>query len=454
MESIQEESISKLFRKNAVGMIIAAMAAMLGIVVDGTLISRFLGEQCMAAYGLVTPVVNLVTVFSGVLSTGTQIVCARHIGANDKEGARRVFSMCMLATIVLSVLMMLVFFFARNPICRLLGATGTSAELLPLSADYLLGLLFSIPAVLLLFEFNGLMRLDNDPNRIIVAVATMTILDIILDLANIFFFKMEMLGMGLATSVSYTIALVIMLLHFTKKDIIFRPTLRHLKASDLSEIVMTGSASAVGSASAMLRNRALNGIMLGTVSAVAATAALSVLNTVMNLTSCTMAGVGMTISMIAGIVSGKKDTEGAKDLVKVSIKCALLVGAVMLVILVAGAPLLARLFTSAENPDMLPLVQRAFRIYGTGMVLYALNTAFINYAQGMRKIGTSNIFCFLENCVFIVLPALLLVESFDSDAVWMAFVITEILTILGVLIFTGVKNKRLPVHAADYTFME
>ena len=65
--------ISKLFRNSVISIIAAAIATMLGIVIDGIIIGRFLGSDSMAAYGLVTPIINLATAFSGILATGAQI---------------------------------------------------------------------------------------------------------------------------------------------------------------------------------------------------------------------------------------------------------------------------------------------------------------------------------------------------------------------------------------------
>ena len=62
---------------------------MVGIVIDGIVIGRFLGPDSMAAYGLVTPVINLATAFSGILATGAQVICAQRLGAGDKQGARK-----------------------------------------------------------------------------------------------------------------------------------------------------------------------------------------------------------------------------------------------------------------------------------------------------------------------------------------------------------------------------
>ena len=64
--------ISRLFRKSVISIIAAAVATMVGIVIDGIVIGRFLGPDSMAAYGLVTPVINLATAFSGILATGAQ----------------------------------------------------------------------------------------------------------------------------------------------------------------------------------------------------------------------------------------------------------------------------------------------------------------------------------------------------------------------------------------------
>ena len=122
--------ISKLFRNSVISIILAAIATMVGIVIDGIVIGRFLGPDSMAAYGLVTPVINLATAFSGILATGAQIICAQYLGAGDSQKARRAFSMCMVITVIISAIMMAVFLIFRDGISVMLGARGNSAHLL------------------------------------------------------------------------------------------------------------------------------------------------------------------------------------------------------------------------------------------------------------------------------------------------------------------------------------
>ena len=380
----------------------------------------------MAAYGLVTPIINLSTAFSGILATGAQIICAQHLGAGDKKSARRAFSMCMIITVIVSAVMMAGVLIFRNDISVLLGAHGKSAHLLQPTADYLLGIVFSFPCVLFLFEFNSLMRLDGDANRVIVAVVVMTLLDIAGDLVNVLIVHGGMLGMGLTTSIM----------------------------KDLGEIIATGSSSAVGSASSMLRNAALNQIMVASVLSSTAVAALGVVNTVFNFTSSTMLGVAMTTAMIAGMILGEQDRVAAESLVKVTVKVTLIVGGALTAILLIFADPIAGAFGGGDGAQMVSLAAKGLRIYAASILFYGLNVAFINYTQGMRRMVISDLFCFLVNLPFIVLPALALFGLLDADAVWWSFLIGETLNLICIIVFAAVKKRGFPFRAKDYLFLK
>ncbi len=446
--------ISRLFRKSVISIIAAAVATMVGIVIDGIVIGRFLGSDSMAAYGLVTPIINLATAFSGILATGAQVICAQHLGAGNAGKARRAFSMCMVVTVIVSALLMAAVLIFRDNIAVMLGAHGKSAHLLGLTSDYLLGVVFSFPCVLFLFEFNSLMRLDGDANRVIVAVVVMTVLDIAGDLVNALVIHGGMLGMGLTTSMSYLAALVIMLLHFTKKDIIFKFSLKDLRLKDLGDIILTGSSSAVGSASSMLRNAVLNQIMVATVLSSTAVAALGVVNTVFNFTSSTMLGVAMTTAMIAGMILGEQDRTAAEALIKVTVKMSLLVGGILTAVLLIFADLIAGAFGGSDGAQMVELASRGLRIYALSILFYGFNVAFINYTQGMRRMALSNTVCFLVNFPFVVLPALALFGVLDADAVWWAFIIGETLSLILIFIMAGIKKRGIPFAAKDFLFLK
>ena len=446
--------INKIFRTSVISIIAAAVAAMLGIVIDGIVIGKMLGPDCMAAYGLVTPLVNMSTIFSGVFATGTQVICAQYLGAGDAKSARRTFSMCIVATVIISIVLLAVLLIFRNEVAVFLGASGASAHLLPYVSDYLLGMVFSIPPVLFLFEFNALMRLDGDANRVIAAVGVMTVLDIAGDLLNALWIHGGMLGMGLATSISYFAALVIMLLHFKKKDIIFRFSVKGLKLRDLRDILITGSSSAVGSGSSMLRNFILNHIMVATILSSTAVGALGVLNTVLDFTTTTLIGVGMTCAMIAGMILGELDRTGAEHLVKVTFRWAFFIGLGLGAVVFVFANVIASAFGNSEGAEMVALAARGLRIYSFSIILYGINNAFVNYTQGMRRMGYSNVYCFLQNFAFIVLPALVLRRFMDTDAVWFAYPTGEALTFLAIILLAAFRKRGIPFRVKDFLYLK
>ena len=446
--------IDRVFKNSLINMTAAVIVTMLGIVIDGVVIGRFLGPECMAAYTLATPITNLVTALSGLMTEGTQVLCALNLGKGNVKRARNVFSVCMIATLAISAVIVSAVLFFTQDITALLGARDSSASLQPLVGDYLIGLAFSFPATILLFEFNSLMRLDGDSGRVIVAVITMTVLDIVGDLLNALVIGGGMFGMGLATTISYLVALGIMLLHFRKPDIIFKLSLKDLKLGDFKDILVSGCPSAVGNISTMARNFTLNQIMLASALSTMAVGALGVLGIVQGFVSCVLIGVGLTTGMIAGMILGEQDRASAERLVRATIRTSLVLGAVLAVAVFALAGVIAPLFGNENGEEMVELAVRGLRFYAFSVVLYGVNNAFVNYTQGMRRTGLSACYCFLQNFVFIAIPALALSGVLDSDAVWIAFPIGETLTTIAIFTLAAVLKRGIPKSAKDFLFLK
>ena len=446
--------IEKVFKGSLISLTAAVVVTMLGIVIDGIVIGRFLGPECMAAYTLAAPISNLVMALSGLMTEGTQVMCAINLGKGNVKRARNVFSICMIATLVVSAVLVGAILLFTNDITSLLGAHGASAGLQPLVGDYLVGLAFSFPATILLFEFNSLMRLDGDSMRVIVAVVTMTVLDIAGDLLNALVIGGGMFGMGLATTISYLVALVIMLLHFRKTDIVFKFSIEGMKLSDLRDILVAGCPSAVGNVAAMARNFTLNQIMLATALSTIAVGALGVVNVVQGFVSCVLIGVGMTTGMIAGMILGEQDRSSAERLVRVAMRTALALGVILAAIVFVLSGGIASLFGSDNGAEMVDLAARGLRFYALSVILYGVNNAFVNYTQGMRRTGLSACFCFLQNFVFIGAVALALSGALGSDAVWVAFPAGEVLTTIAIVALAAFVKRGLPTSAKDFLFLK
>lgn len=203
----------------------------------------------------------------------------------------------------------------------------------------------------------------------------------------------------------------------------------------------------------MLRNAVLNQIMVASIMSSTAVAALGVVNTVFNFTSSTMLGVAMTTAMIAGMILGEQDRVAAESLVKVTMKATLIVGAALTAILMIFADFIAGAFGGADGAQMVAMATKGLRIYALSIFFYGLNVAFINYTQGMRRMVVSDIFCFLVNFPFIVLPALALFGVLDADAVWWSFLIGESINLICIIVYAAIRKRGFPFRAKDYLFL-
>lgn len=452
--STEGQIIRRLYRSSVVSIVIAAVAAMFGMLIDGVIIGKFLGTDCMAAYGLVTPLFSIMTAISGVLAAGSQIYCAKYLGAGRTERARQVFSACMVITVIIAAAAIVILLLFCEPLCVIMGAKKNAAHLLPYTKDYLYGIAPGILPVLLLFIFNALMRLDGDPDRVIWAVIVMTVFDIVGDLLVALVLHAGMAGMGISTALSYYAALAVLLLHFRKPDIIFRFSMKDIQWNDLKEIFTTGAPTAVGSVSTMIRNLLLNLIMVSVASSTAV-AALSVRNTLNTLFGSILLGIGMTTTMIAGMVYGEEDKSSARHLMQVSLRYALGFGLALAVLAFAAADPLVMLFASGkeDSVQMAAYAVRAMRIYAFGLPLYGINMVFVNYLQGIGRLRLANLISVLDNLIFVTAIAWIFSPVLGMTAVWISYPIGEVLVLLSVFIAAFREHKQIPRTPDDMLFL-
>lgn len=88
----------------------------------------------------------------------------------------------------------------------------------------------------------------------------------------------------------------------------------------------------------------------------------------------------------------------------------------------------------------------ALRIISATFVLYAIAQILSNIFQGMGEGMPSLIYAVLHQCLFLLPVAWLLLSLFGSNAVWFAFWIAEILSLV-VVIFIFVRYKRKMIDA-------
>ena len=443
--------IKKMFRGSLMVMILATLTATLGMVIDGILIGSYLGVDAMASYGIAGPAFIVISAIGGIISSVEQTLCAREMGRGKMDEAIAVFSLSTVFGVAISLVFTFALLLFSNPLAVLLGASGNHSDLLPDASMYMKGLAFGIPAMTLTGSLQPIMQLDGDKPKALLSVIVMTVVNIGSDLLNIFVFHGGMLGMAIATTVSYYAGLVVFVIHFFRKDSMYRLRFDTLKADYLPEIITIGLPTAVSRVCNMVRTLLLNRLLL-TVAGSMAVAAFSVQSNMNNMFGSVAVGVGMTTLMISGVVVGEEDKASIKKLIKTSLAHGFVLVTIVSVILFIFAPLFVSLYVQ-NSPETAALAVASVRFFCISMPLHATIGVFINYLQGSRNTLRAHILTLFNELVFIVAAAFVLSPVFSVNGVWASFPVGKVLTILLLIGMAAVNVKRYPNRLEDFLFL-
>ena len=92
-------------------------------VVDGFFVSNFAGKTSFAAINLIMPFVMVLGGIGFMIGTGGTALVSKILGEGDRKRANQTFSMMILLTLILGVILSVVGVIFLPPVARFLGAT-------------------------------------------------------------------------------------------------------------------------------------------------------------------------------------------------------------------------------------------------------------------------------------------------------------------------------------------
>ena len=444
MNTTSRSIIRNTFYIQLLAFILLSLSSSVGSMVDGVVIGQFLGVDSTAAFGIINPLMIAFSIIGAVVSAGARNRFTKLLGAGKTEQARNVFSLaCILSTGIAAALMLFLIIFS-GPVTSALGASGNTADLLPQARNYLIGISFGLPAMNLVRVLNGFMALDNDRNLPVISSIFLTVSDILMDLAAVLFFHGGTLEMGVATSISYYVALAVLLTHFRKKDIFLRFQFRGLPWEETSSILGKGMPSGVCRLGNTLRCIFMNR-MLALIASAAAIAAYSVHRQADSFFNPVTIGMADTVALLAGILVGEEDRPMMKRLLFTSVQATFVITAGIAALIWILAPQFASLYIK-ENPEAMRLAVTAVRCYAIGMPINGLNLIYLNYFQGIGKSVLASVSGFVCESGLLILSAAAMVPHLGADAVWWAYPVSQFLVMCYYGIVVAVESHRIKIH--------
>ncbi len=445
--------IKKLFRQMLVTQIVSAMTVTICMLVDSIMIGRFLGVDSMSAYGFATPLLLVFAAFGSMISAGVQVVCGKTVGNGDREGTDACYTAAMLLAGVISVVGIGLVLALLRPLTTLLGAGRPAPDnaVFGLTKDYIIGFILGAPAFLIAQIMVPFLQLSGKRTRLVAAVLAMTVSDIVFDLLNVFVFHGGTLGMGLASTLSYYIALAVGIGYFFRKDCMFRFRPRIVRRRVFIDLASYGVPTVINQVSTVLLVLLLNRL-LETLSGTAAVAAYSVISTVGNICYCFGSGIGAVAMMLASVFYTDRDRRSIHALVRLMAVYAIVLGvAVTGIVLLTAGPLVRLFLTDAPT---VALAAAGLRLFALSLVPSSLNSTFKNYYQGVNRIGLAEIISALQNFVFPMLIAFVLSRFFGTTGAFLGFVCGETAALILFSILVWRHSRRISFSADAYSMLE
>ncbi len=430
--------LAHTFQQYLVPTIFSGLSIMLGVVVDGIIVGNTIGADAMAAISVAQPLVLVFQAVFFLFGLGSASLIAVCKGEHKVGKANAVFTTGILGLLLSSFVFVLLGAFFLNTTVTLLCSDSSLFEL---TKSYIQVLLLGAPLMLFVPGVVYIIRTDGFPRFSANILFLANTVNLVMDLVYIKVFGLGIAGAALATLTGYAVGMVLVLHYYFSK----KRSLRFEKPSTklLPEIVGSALAGSVNTLLIVLRTFALNHIVMSVGGAVAMSV-YAVCSFSITFITMFSRGAADTMVPILGMLYGERDWTGIRFLLKRTFY--------VLFFCLSAAVLLIELFSeqilllyNITDPATMAMGTQALRVFAISLIGLGISFTLMYYMQTIKHRAISLTISLLRGLLLIVPLAYLLSQVLALEGVWLAYVLTEIITIFITLLMckaTQMRNKN------------
>lgn len=194
--------------------------------VDTWVVGNFASNEAFSAVGSVTPIINiLIGLFTG-LATGTGAVISQYYGARQEDRVRESVHSAVLVTFLLGALFTILAMIAAPWMLRLMKMPE---NVFPHALTYLRIYFGGIIGLLLYNMGSAILRAVGDSKRPFFFLLVSAVLNTVLDLVFVLWFRMGVTGVALATIIAQAVSAVLVLTCLMRSKEWVRLSLRKMR---------------------------------------------------------------------------------------------------------------------------------------------------------------------------------------------------------------------------------
>ena len=420
------EKIGKLLKQYALPAIIAQTASSLYNMVDSIFIGQGVGPLAISGLAVTFPLMNLSTAFGTLVGAGAATMLSVLLGQKNYKAANKVLGNVVSLNIIIGLIFMAVALIFIDPILYFFGA---SENTLPYAKEYMKIILYGNIITHLYFGLNAAMRSSGSPKKAMGLTIFTVIFNTILDPIFIFVFDMGIAGAAWATVLAQTIAMLVVLRHFSDRSrpFHFEKGIVSLDMRVAKDSLAIGMGPFLMNSAACLVTLFINQ-QLREYSGDLGIGAYGITNRFGFMFIMICMGLNQGMQPIAGYNYGARQYSRVKEVFWKTARLAVLVTTICFVIGVFFPQLAVGIFT--RDPELSSLSSRALRITMLVFPIVGFQMISTNFFQSLGMVKKSVILSLSRQILFLLPLLYALPKWYGADGVWASFPISDVLATL------------------------
>lgn len=437
---MENMDIKKLAIRTSLPMVVSMISISLYNIVDTIFVSN-ISEAALTAVSLAFPIQNIITAIGVGTGIGVNSLLARTLGEKDKEKEKNVIVNAILLGVISWICIAILSVLGTENFLRLFTKNETFISLgnsyLSIIAIFSFGTIFQI-----LFE--KILEAYGKPKQSMIVQISGSVINLILDPILIYgMFGIKALGVkgaAIATVTGQIIGMIIGLIYLVHMGIF--PNLKTIRLNKemVKQIYKVGFPTIVLESLSSFINIIVNKILIGFSDL--AVSVWGIYVKIQQFIFIIIYGLNYGMIPIVAYNYGAKKIERVKAAIRYFIKLAIIVTVVgMLVFLILPKQIIGAF---GVEEDTIKLGVTAFRILSVGFSFAGISLVLSAIFQSLGN-GTYSLIINLSRKLIFVLPTIFILKSvLGITAIWLSFVIAEIITtIIAVYIFKSKFYNKL-----------
>lgn len=431
-----ESSRGKNIFRNVAPAILSNACVFLFSVVDGIFVGNGAGSQALGAVNLALPFVLLAQALNAMSSIGGVTITAIRFGRGDKEGAQNAFMHSFTLNFIVGIFITLCGSVFTGTVCGLLGATDSYLSLVK---EYVFWYaLFAIPNALSL-NLQFFCRNDGSPGLVAVTNVVSSALNIFLDWLFVFPMQMGVMGAAVATGISQTVGLLIILLHYVLKKGDLRIRKYKPQGKLFRKIVFRGLPEAIAQFSTPVTTLCMNRVLMTAFGDIGINA-FAIISYLSSFTMSLFFGASEGMQPLFGQAYGAKKDDDLKHYYRAGQLISIIGSALCVAVYVLFPHLLCQLF--GASGETLEFTSIHMWEYCWGFIVGSINTMMSAYFYSTKRSSQAISLNIVRSLVMNSLIITFLPMIFGSAVVWHTFGIYEVIVLIIAICLKKVSERK------------